>query len=244
MAELPTATAAEIKISFAGADAKAAFDALELDRDEGSRRAIHFWDRPQWAADGTVTLPLLVQGVILRRRRDDEGPAPERETDLTVKLRPCPALPEPWRQDREGEGWDFKIEEDRTGPEFTPVLSASLEVEGGPPELLLIEQQRELLRVAEVAEADLADLTALGPVHAVKWKEEWDELPGKVAIEEWRTDNGLRFLEVSVRSDVADAAEVQTQLEQALRDRGITPPPFGERKTEAVMTALARDAHL
>ncbi|GGS30446.1 hypothetical protein Snoj_33770 [Streptomyces nojiriensis] len=244
MAESPAAKAAEIKISFAGAEAKAAFDALELDRDEGSRRAIHFWDRPQWAADDTVTLPLLVKGVILRRRRDEEGPAAERETDLTVKLRPCPALPEPWRQDREGEDWKFKIEQDRTGPEFTPMVSASLEAQVGPPELLLIEQQRELLDVAGLTEADLADLTALGPVHAVKWKEEWDELPGKVAIEEWRTDNGLRFLEVSVRTDIADAAEVQTQLEQALRDRDVTPPPFGERKTEAVMTALARDAHL
>ncbi|MFD7911159.1 hypothetical protein ACFV30_10555 [Streptomyces sp. NPDC059752] len=244
MNELPTATAAEIKISFAGAEAKAAFDALELDRDEGSRRLIHFWDRPQWAADGTVTLPLLGQGIILRRRRDDEGPESERETDLTVKLRPCPPLPERWREDREDEGWKFKIEDDRTGPEFTPMVSASLEAEGGPPELLLIEQQRELLGVAGLTEADLADLTGLGPVRAVKWKDDWDELPGKVAIEEWRTDNGLRFLEVSVRSDIADAAEVQAQLEQALRDRDITPPPFGERKTEAVMTALARDAHL
>ncbi|MFD5415660.1 hypothetical protein [Streptomyces nojiriensis] len=244
MAESPAATAAEIKISFAGAEAKAAFDALELDRDEGSRRAIHFWDRPQWADDGTVTLPLLEQGVILRRRRDEEGPAAERETDLTVKLRPCPVLPEPWRENREGEDWKFKIEQDRTGPEFTPTVSASLEAQVGPPELLLVEQQRELLDVARLTEADLADLTALGPVHAVKWKEEWDELPGKVAIEEWRTDNGLRFLEVSVRSDVTDADEVQTQLEQALRDRDVTPPPFGERKTEAVMTALARDARL
>ncbi|MGZ9928716.1 hypothetical protein ACXNSR_02375 [Streptomyces sp. NC-S4] len=244
MAESPAATAAEIKISFAGAEAKAAFDALELDRDEGSRRAIHFWDRPQWAADGTLTLPLLVQGVILRRRRDEEGPVSERETDLTVKLRPCPVLPEPWREDQEGEDWKFKIEQDRTGPEFSPTVAASLEAQAGPPELLLIEEQRDLLHMAGVAEADLADLTALGPVHAVKWKEDWDELPGKVAIEEWRTDNGLRFLEVSVRSDVADAAEVQTQLEQALRDRDVTPPPFGERKTEAVMGALARDAHL
>ncbi|PWK64026.1 hypothetical protein BCL76_117103 [Streptomyces sp. CG 926] len=242
MPEFPTATAAEIKISFAGVEAKAAFDALDLDRDEGHRRAIHFWDGPRRAADGTVTLPLLERGVILRLRRDDEGHAAERDTDLTVKLRPCPVLPVPWRQAREGADWEFRIEEDRTGPAFTPVLSASLEAEGGPPELRLVEQQRDLLDAAGLTEADLADLTALGPVRAVKWKQDWDELPGSVAIEEWRTDDGLRFLEVSVRSDIADAAEIQARLEQALRERDITPPPFGETKTLAVMTALAQNA--
>ncbi|MCX5308881.1 MULTISPECIES: hypothetical protein [Streptomyces] len=242
MAEFPTATAAEIKISFGGTDAKAAFDALELDRDDGRRRAIHFWDSPRRAAGGEVTLPLLERGVILRLRRDDEGHASEQDADLTVKLRPCPVLPASWREDREGEDWEFRVEEDRTGPAFTPVLSASLEAESGPTGLLLVERQRELLEAAGLTGADLAGLTALGPVRAVKWKQDWDEVPGTVAIEEWRTGNGLRFLEVSARSDVGDAAEVQTRLEQALRERDITPPPFGEMKTQAVMKALARDA--
>ncbi|MGW6846896.1 hypothetical protein ACWGFF_38585, partial [Streptomyces sp. NPDC054958] len=103
-------------------------------------------------------------------------------------------------------------------------------------------RQRDLLDAAGLTEADLADLTALGPVRAVKWKQDRDELPGSVAIEDWRTDDGLRFLEVSVRSDIADAAEIQARLEQALRERDITPPPFGETKTLAVMTALAGNA--
>lgn len=62
MKQLPTATAAEIKISFVGAEAGTAFDALELDREEGRSRAVHFWDRPVESAGGAIALPLLDRG--------------------------------------------------------------------------------------------------------------------------------------------------------------------------------------
>jgi hypothetical protein len=41
---------------------------------------------------------------------------------------------------------------------------------------------------------------------------------------------------------VADAAEVQGRLGAALHERGLTAPLTGETKTQAVLTALARDA--
>lgn len=257
MTESPTATSAEIKISFSGAEAGAAFEALELDREEGRRRAVHFWDRPQKSAGGDagVTLPLLDRAVILRLRRDHEERGPKTEADMTVKLRPCPALVPEWQEDREGEQWEFTIEEDRTGPAFKAVTAASLQAERkfetafkaaerGSLDHVLIKPQLELLRTVGVAEDDLEDLTALGPVRAVKWKQEWDAVPRTVAIEEWTTADGLRFLEVSVRAEVADAAEVQGLLGKALRDRDIALPRSGETKTRAVMTALARELRL
>ncbi|MEW1633748.1 hypothetical protein AB0469_06725 [Streptomyces sp. NPDC093801] len=251
MKQTPAAAAAELKISFAGAEAGAASDALGLRREEGRPRVIHFWDRPVRAAGAEVSLPLLDRGLILRLRRDaDEGPDSKRKADLTVKLRPCPPLPGDWQEDREEEHWEFRVEEDRAGPAFTPVLSASLEAarkfgdaldaEGGDLEDLLVEAQRELLEAAGAEGEDLGALTVLGPVHAVKWKQDWDGLPGSVAIEEWTTRGGLRFLEVSVRTDLGDAAAAQDLLAAGLKERGLVPPATGETKTRAVLAALAR----
>ncbi|MEV6954376.1 hypothetical protein [Streptomyces sp. NPDC051183] len=252
MTESPTARSAEIKISFSGVEAGAAFEALELDREDGRRRAIHFWDKPRRSAAAGVVLPLLDRKVILRLRRDHEERGPKTDADMTVKLRPCPALPPPWQEDLEGEQWEFTIEEDRTGPAFTTVVAASLQAERefavafkaaerGSLDHVLIEPQLELLRTAGVAGEELEDLTALGPVRAVRWKQDWDAVPGTVVIEEWTTVSGLRFLEVSVRADLDDAAEVQAQLGRTLRELDITPPLSGETKTRSVMLALARD---
>ncbi|MEU4948214.1 hypothetical protein [Streptomyces lavendulae] len=251
MKQLPTATAAELKISFVGAEAGTAFDALELDREEGRARVVHFWDRPVKSADGAIGLPLLKHGLILRLRRDEAGPGSKHKADLTVKLRPCTPLPGPWQEEREEENWEYRIEEDRAGPDFAAVLAASLEAdrkfdealdaERGSLGDLVTKPQLELLEAADADGEDLDALTALGPVHAVKWKQDWDGLPGSVAIEEWTTDGGLRFLEVSVRADAADAPRVQDLLGQGLRDRGLTPPQAGDTKTRAVLTALARE---
>lgn len=251
MKQTPAAAAAELKISFAGAEAGAAFDALGLGREEGRSRAIHFWDRPVRRPGKEVALPLLDRGLILRLRRDlDGGPESKRKADLTVKLRPCPPLPGEWQEEREEEHWEFRVEEDRAGPAFTPVLAASLEAgrkfgdaldaEGGDLEELLDKAQRELLEAVGADGEDLGALTALGPVRAVKWKQDWDGLPGSVAIEEWTTDGGLRFLEVSVRADLGEAAAAQDLLAAGLKERGLVPPSTGETKTRAVLAALAR----
>ncbi|MEU9118923.1 hypothetical protein AB0C96_03515 [Streptomyces sp. NPDC048506] len=260
MTATPTATAAEIKISFSGDEARKAACALELQGSESRSRTIHFWDSPRKGGDG-VSLPFLDRGVILRLRMDDEADGSKRETDMTVKLRPCPPLPGDWQTNLkdEDDDWEFTIEEDRTGPAFTPVLSASLQAERkveakhveaalrperGALDHFLAKPHRHLLEDAVgLKKGDLMDLRALGPVYAVKWKQEWDTLPRPVAIEEW-TIRGLRFLEVSVRASTADAAEVEKQLQQTLRRRKVELPQSGETKTRAVMSALAHDLPL
>ncbi|MEU9499698.1 hypothetical protein [Streptomyces sp. NPDC048196] len=258
----PTAATAEIKISFSGDDAREAARALELQGSESRSRTIHFWDSPRKGSEG-ISLPFLDRGVIFRLRMDDEVQGRKRETDMTVKLRPCPPLPGDWQTNLkdEDDDWEFTIEEDRTGPAFTPVLSASLqaerkveakhieaalrpEPEPGALDHLLAKPHRHLLKGAVgLKKGDLMALTALGPVHAVKWKQEWDTLPRPVAIEEWST-RGLRFLEVSVRTSAGDAAEAERQLQQSLQRRHVDLPRSGETKTRAVMSALAHDLTL
>ncbi|WP_432143452.1 hypothetical protein [Streptomyces sp. bgisy084] len=260
MTQTPTATAAEIKISFSGDEVQKAARALGLKAGEGRSRTIHFWDSPEKGGDG-ISLPFLDRGVIIRLRMDNEDHGSKRDTDMTVKLRPCPPLPHDWQKNRknEDEDWEFTIEEDRTGPAFTPVLSASLQADRkatekliesalspghGALDHLLTKPHRDLLEDAVgLQKGDLTDLRALGPVHAVKWKQEWDMLPHPVAIEEWTTRD-LRFLEVSVRMSTDEAAEAEKLLERALRKRDIEPPRSGETKTRAVMTALARNPGL
>ncbi|WP_405412058.1 hypothetical protein [Streptomyces decoyicus] len=260
MTETPTATAAEIKISFSGDEARKAACALELQNGEGRSRTTHFWDSPRKRDDG-ISLPFLDRGVIFRLRLEDGDHGSKRETDMTVKLRPCPRLPPEWRKNRKDEdgAWEFTIEEDRTGPAFTPVVSASLQAdrkveaelvesalrpEPGALGHLLAKPHRHLLEdAAGLKQGDLADLRALGPVYTVKWKQDWGTLPCPVVIEEWITKD-LRFLEVSVRTSTADAAEAEKLLEQALRQRDVAPPRSGETKTRAVLTVLARDLAL
>lgn len=257
MGETLTATAAEIKISFSGVEAREATAALKLQGGEGRRRTIHFWDSPRKGGDG-ISLPFLKRGVSFRLRMDDEDHGSEREMDMTVKLRPCPPLPPEWQKNLkdEDEDWEFKIEEDRTGPAFKPVLSASLQAdmqvddelvesalrpERGALDQLLAKPHRHLLRDAMGLEKDdFKGLRALGPVHATRWKQDWDTFVPSVAIEEW-TIKDLRFLEVSVRVRVADAATTEKLLTQALRNRDVDPPRTGEMKTQAVLIALARD---
>lgn len=253
------ATAAEIKVGFSGDAARKAACALELQGGEGRSRTLYFWDSPGKGGDG-ISLPFLDRGVIFRLRLEDGDHGSKRETDMTVKLRPCPRLPPGWRKNRKDEdgAWDFTIEEDRTGPAFTPVVSASLQADRkveaklvesalrpGPGALdhLLAKPHRHLLEdAAGLKQGDLADLRALGPVYTVKWKQDWGTLP-PVVIEEWITKD-LRFLEVSLRTSTADAAEAEKLLEQALRQRNVAPPRCGETKTRAVLTALARDLAL
>ncbi|MFE7245947.1 hypothetical protein [Streptomyces sp. NPDC057580] len=260
MTQTPTATATEIKISFSANEARKAACALELQGGEGHSRTIHFWDSPRKGSDG-IALPFLDRGVILRLRLDDEDHGSKRESDMTVKLRPCPPLPPDWQKNLkdEDEDWEFRIEEDRTGPAFTPVLAASLQAdrkveaeviesalgsERGALDHLLSKPHRDLLEDAVgLKKGDLTDLRALGPVYAVKWTQNWETLPRPVVIEEWTT-KALRFLEVSVRTSTADAAEAAKLLEQALRKRNVEPPRSGETKTRAVMSALARDLAL
>ncbi|WP_431676895.1 hypothetical protein [Kitasatospora sp. KL5] len=254
MAQKPAAETAEIKISFAGTEAAAAAGALVLDPDRGRRRRLHFWERldgrpASGPAATPPALPLLERGVVLRLRRDTSANGGAAEADLTVKLRPCPALPRRWQTADRGKHWEYAVEEDLTGPAYQAVTAASLRIELSPAEARRAEhspvrrtltgRQHQLLEHAGVTGDDLRGLTALGPVDTVKWELRWSEVAEPVAVEEWTTRTNLRFLELSVRTGADAAADVQAQLARALLARNVPLPQFGQTKTRAVLIALA-----
>ncbi|MFI1972004.1 hypothetical protein [Streptomyces cinnamoneus] len=242
-------TEAEIKIILSGAAAKDACRSLRLEPGDGKRLSVYFWDTPR--ADGDrIRLPMADAGTIIRLRRPAKGD----KGDFTVKLRPCDpaALPPQWRDNRDGKGWQFKIEEDWNG--LNRVVAASLKVDGDferpvddegngptvrPP---LTPDQHDLLASAGVGDDELRHAVALGPVQAVKWKPSRQDLVHPLTAELWSVgDNGPRFLELSLHARQADAPHAQELLERTVRERGLKPAPQQASKTETVMTELARN---
>ncbi|MFI9202225.1 hypothetical protein [Streptomyces sp. NPDC053048] len=242
---------ADVEIKFIVPDeaAEAACRLLGLEADEGKRFTVYFWDKPR-GDGGEIRLPLSEAGVIIRLRKAAKGD----DDDLTAKLRPCDVhtLPDGWRANRDGEGWEFKIEQDWTGD--SRVWSASLKVDGAferpvsrdggrSRQPRLTEDQRALLMSAGAGGDTLEGLVALGPVEALKWKPARRDLVHPLTAELWSTGDGTRFLELSLRARPADAPAAQDLLQRALLERGLRPPSRQLSKTRTVLTSLAR-AHL
>ncbi|GHG53717.1 hypothetical protein [Streptomyces griseocarneus] len=239
---------AEVKIIVSGGTAERARRALGLDAEDGKRLTIYFWDKPRADGDG-IRLPLAEGGAIIRLRRPAKGD----KGDLTAKLRPCDpdALPDRWRENRDGKGWEFKIEEDWSGR--NRVWAASLKVDGDFERPVdddghgrsrrprLTPEQRDLLASAGVTDDDLEDLVALGPIRAIKWKPCRRDLIHPLIAEFWSVGDDLRFLELSLRTRHAEAPAAQELLERTMLERGLCPSSRQEPKTQTVLTALARD---
>ncbi|MFC9328718.1 hypothetical protein [Kitasatospora sp. NPDC057015] len=236
----------EIKVTVSGEATEAACETLELDPDEGKHRTIHFWDSPRHV-NGGVELPLLDDGLVIRLRKAKKSD----KDDLTVKLRPCDRdrLPAGWQTPQEQGEWEFTIEEDWTGR--TRVWAASLKADGdyrrptaddeqsNQPELT--DEQRDLLDRSGFGSDRLKDLLALGPIDSVQWKPSLRDLIHPVTAELWSVgDEGLRFLELSIRTGPAEASATQALLTRTLRERGLHVSDRQESKTRAAMTALAR----
>ncbi|WP_354637820.1 hypothetical protein [Kitasatospora camelliae] len=237
----------EIKVLLSDEAVGPALQALDLDADDSRRRRIYFWERP---APGPVEprLPLLEAGLVIRLRKEVGGS----DDDLTVKLRPCDPdrLPEEWRADRSDGDWEFTIEEDWSGRDRAP--AASLKRDGDFPrptgddpgdsgQPAFNPEQRDLL--AGTGHRDLGRLTALGPVEARQWKPPLADLLHPVTVERWTVeDQGLDFLELSLRARPADAEAARRQLVRALSERGLASAERQRSKTRAVLAALAAEA--
>ncbi|GGR33005.1 hypothetical protein [Streptomyces netropsis] len=240
----------EVKTIASDEAAESACRLLGLEADEGKGLTVYFWDKP-WADGDDIRLPLSEAGVTIRLRKPAKGDA----DDLTVKLRPCipEALPADWRASRDGEDWEFKIEEDWSGR--NRVWAASLKVEddfdrptadggggdGDSHRPRLTRDQRDLLASVGVTDDDLEGIVPLGPVQATKWKPSRRDLIHPLAAEFWSVGPDLRLLELSLRVRPAEASTAQDLLERALLDLGLQSPQAS--KTRSVLTALAR-AHL
>jgi hypothetical protein len=235
----------EIKVTVGAEQVQLARHALALSGDDGRRRRIYFCE-DLTGAGGAAALPLLDNGIILRLRlRQNKGS----KDDSTVKLRPFDQarLTPRWRQARTHDGWEFKVEGDWVGDRH--VVAASLvadqdqvpEVGRGqaPPGRAFSAEQQQFLSDCTPVRVDLDGLGVLGPVDAVRWK----DVPlgdfGAVA-EQWDVNNGaLRFLELSILVDPAQAVQAQRRFTDRIAAKGLDPDTRQQTKTRMVLEHLA-----
>jgi hypothetical protein len=192
-------------------------------------------------------LPLLARGIILRIREVKNGP-----DDATLKLRgPEGCLdPELWHRRTEAFGDDARIEGDWAADRRLVSASLDSKVDGGRIDEVVADRPhrvRRLLSSAQEALAaslllDLDELVLLDPIHAWKWTRAGG-LPPDVAAELWELDDGLRFLELSMRVDVtANPVDAKRRLEDSVRDRNLTIDAKHDTKTSTVLERLVRAA--
>lgn len=196
-----------------------------LDVVDDLRRRVGFFE--------TKTLALFERGVILRARKQHDGPA----DDVTVKLRGPLA-------EAIGPSWDglagFKREIDRAGTKETSSVSLTVGLDGdiierafagklAARELFDAEQVKLLAKAGEIP---WDDLEVAGPVEARLWRHQ--QRGADLTVERWDVD-GERFYEVSQKAEPSDAKKVDKRLRELLD--GIEIVDAGT-KTRAVLAQL------
>lgn len=210
-------------------------------------------DRPPWlihfcedvtAAAGAGT-PLFDLGVVLRARRKPGEP-----DDTTVKLRPCrrSQLTDHWLAVEKADGVEVKLEADWAGgghklaASCTADRSADLVRAVGageqPIAALFHDQQIAFLRECFGSTVNLAALTVLPPITAMRWKKS-DAAPAdlKLRAERWTVDD-LDFLELSIVVPPDQARAKQAALTGFVQSLGVTVDPMPEPKTGRVIAHL------
>ncbi len=237
---------------------------VSLDSDQTARavRALNLADVTPWkiffAEDVTTQLcsatPLLDQHLIVRARQKAKG-----KDDVTVKFRPGrqSQLTDSWLATTKTDGdydSEFKIEEDWSGERR--VLSISLTAErpdglvaavaAGERDVggLLTHDQKQLIDECAGILVNLAALTMLPPLLAMRWPTFAVPRPGGPALdvraERWMVHD-LDFLELSITAEVEAAAAAQAALIDFAKGKGLQPSE-GETKTTQVLQRLVAEA--
>lgn len=232
----------EIKVTIGAEHVQAARRALGLSGDDGRRRRIYFCEGGA-DAGGSVALPLLDHGIILRLRENKGS-----KDDSTVKLRPFDQarLTPRWQQAKKQDSWEFKVEGDWVGDRH--VVAVSLvsdqdqveEARRGetPPSSVFSTEQQQFLWDCAPLRIGLDELRVLGPVHAVRWR----DVPlgdFKAVAEQWAVNGAQRFLELSILAEPDKAVEEQRRFEQLIAAKGIVLDQRQETKTRMVLEHLA-----
>jgi hypothetical protein len=222
----------EFKVTVLPKEESAVFDVVGRSGAAPAARRVFFFD--------TLDLDLADAHLFLRAR-ETEGD----DDDSTVKLRPLPDSGVPAE-------WDAapkrRIEADAVGTR----LVTSAKLDGKPdagdvdkvasgdrkPSTLFNDAQEALVAGALPDGTELKDLAVLGPVQARKWELPDSVFPLGLAVEEWTVDGGLHFVELSFKSDPADAPAAEQAFHGFLRllDIGIEGDP--EPKTMKVLKHL------
>jgi hypothetical protein len=238
---------------------------VSLDDDQAAEavRTLNLADRPPWSIffveDVTARLcastPLLDHHLIIRARRKTKG-----RDDVTVKFRPGrrSQLTTSWLSTTESTKGDlvteFKVEEDWAGERRALSLSLTSErpdglvsaVASGDRDLddLLTADQKRLIAECAGVPVNLATLTMLPPVSAMRWPTFAvagpDGNPLDVRAERW-TVKDLDFLELSIAVGVDVAEAAQAALVAFVEAKGLQPMA-GEAKTSLVLRSLVDQA--
>jgi hypothetical protein len=202
---------------------------LGLDPIEAEVRQVYFFDTPN--------LDLNKAGVVVRARRIAGGAG-----DTVVKLRPV----DPAAIDKElRRSESFKTEVDVVPGGF--VCSGSFkgrctaqevrDAVGGkmPLDSLFSKEQRAFYKAHAPSGVALRGLATFGPTFVLKARLWVKQLKRRLVVEMWLFPDGSRNLEISTKSEPAEAFQVATELKAHLKQIGIDLTGNQQTKTKAAM---------
>jgi hypothetical protein len=202
---------------------------LGLDPIEAEVRQVYFFDTPN--------LDLNKAGVVVRARRIAGGAG-----DTVVKLRPV----DPAAIDKElRRSESFKTEVDVVPGGF--VCSGSFkgrctaqevrDAVGGkaPLDSLFSKEQRAFYKAHAPSGVALRGLATFGPTFVLKARLWVKELKRRLVVEMWLFPDGSRNLEISTKSEPAEAFQVAAELKSYLKQIGIDLTGNQQTKTRAAM---------
>jgi len=234
----------EIKITLAGEQIERAMHDLKLATDRPTWQ-IYFWEDVSQAVGGT---PLLDLGLILRARHKPDDP-----DDTTVKLRPSrrSQFSAEWLAFQKVGDRELKVEADWAGNRHKLAVSYTADrpagVAGGAGAdahsvaSVFHETQLVFLRECLGYSVNLAELTRLPPITAMRWKKTAAPDILKVRAERWTVDH-LDFLELSIVASADDAPAKQRTLTEFVQSLDLTIKDDQESKTEQVLLHLVETA--
>ena len=202
---------------------------LGLDPIEAEVRQVYFFDTPN--------LDLNKAGVVVRARRIQGGTG-----DTVVKLRPV----DPAAIDKElRRSESFKTEVDVVPGGF--VCSGSFkgrctaqevrDAVGGkmPLDTLFSKEQRAFYKAHAPKGVALRGLATFGPTFVLKARLWVKQLQRRLVVEMWLFPDGSRNLEISTKSEPAEAFQVAAELKAHLAQVGIDLTGNQQTKTRAAM---------
>ena len=202
---------------------------LGLDPIEAEVRQVYFFDTPN--------LDLNKAGVVVRARRIAGGAG-----DTVVKLRPV----DPAAIDKElRRSESFKTEVDVVPGGF--VCSGSFkgrctaqevrDAVGGkmPLDTLFSKEQRAFYKAHAPKGVALRGLATFGPTFVLKARLWVKQLQRRLVVEMWLFPDGSRNLEISTKSEPAEAFQVAAELKAFLAQVGIDLTGNQQTKTRAAM---------
>jgi hypothetical protein len=229
------ANSVELKLTVPDEGHRSALAALGVDPLDAQIRQVFFFDTPDLALDGA--------GVVARVRRI-QG----RDADAVVKLRPVvPAeLPDDVRA---SPALTVEVDAMPGGYVCSATLKTSVPAAGVLPAVsgekklskLFTAEQKKFYKDHAPEGLGLDDLSLLGPIFVLKVKVAPKDAPQRIVIEMWLYPDGSRILELSSKSEPAQALPDAVRLRQYLESIGIGTTGEQQTKTRTALNFFAAE---